>query len=131
MTTIAMIMATLLPKEVQNFSSFSSLAQFSSPIHLGGRIPRYLVKLRYTFHTSGIKTTPVSKTKPGSRYHQNPRPPLAGSRLSLWRIFGRRDETVDGAVIAVPSAGAVWEVEDGVKAGSLNRGLHPSSGWSY
>ena len=46
MTTIAMIIATLLLNEVQNFSSLSSRVQFSSPIHLGGRIPRYLVKLR-------------------------------------------------------------------------------------
>jgi len=43
---MATIMATLLLKEVQNFSSLMSLVQFASPIHCGGRMPRYLVKLR-------------------------------------------------------------------------------------
>ena len=30
----------------------------------------------------------MSSTNPGRRYHQNPPPVLAGSRLSLWRFFG-------------------------------------------
>jgi len=42
---------------------------------------------------------PVSMTNPGTRYHQNPRPLLAGSRLSLRRFSRRDDETVVAAVI--------------------------------
>jgi len=46
MTTIAMIMATLLEKDCQNTWSWISAFQLVSPIQMGGRMPRYDVKLR-------------------------------------------------------------------------------------
>ena len=45
-TTIATIIQMLLPKDVQNFWSCISAAQFSSPIQIGGRMPRHSVNVR-------------------------------------------------------------------------------------
>src|ERR1035437_566874 len=69
----------------------------------------------------------VSKTNPGTRYHQNPPPLLAGSRLSLWRFFSRGDETVEAAGIRRSFPLEAAEVKTGPSGG----GLHLCSPWSF
>src|SRR5664280_2538065 len=63
---------------------------------------------------------PVSMTNPGTRYHQNPRPLLAGIRLSLRRFSRRRDDVVVAAVIGVPVRWRGWAE---VKTDPLGGGL--------
>src|SRR5674476_795893 len=64
---------------------------------------------------------PVSNTNPGSRYHQNPPPLLAGSKLSLGRFLRRRDDVMVAAVIGVPVRWRGWAE---VKTDPLGGGLH-------
>ena len=73
MMTIATIIASELRNEAQNFASPKSSIQFSRPMNSGGRIPRYSVKLRKTFHTRGIRMMNVKSRRPGMRKNQNPR----------------------------------------------------------
>ncbi len=53
--------------EAQNSPSWKSSFQLSSPIHSGGLIPRYFVKLRYTFQPSGTMMMVTSRAAPGIR----------------------------------------------------------------
>jgi hypothetical protein len=57
----------LLANDVQNFSSPASSIQLSSPIQIGGLMPRHSVKLRKMFQTSGMRMTTVKRAKPGMR----------------------------------------------------------------